>query len=235
MWSRKKFPWRKKMGFSLSGGLSSMGKAISTTAGDMIVSEQRAQLDRERLELAEKLAEGRETRRDDRQSIINSKAAQLDRDFRVDEAGKNRTHDLARDTKREEGDDRRARMTNERLAASEGAAAARFNKQMQFNIDQAEAAARDKKDQNFLNATIAANTNWREEKYTTADGEQATRLVKDVDEKIVAAALRATGRNEMAAAFAPPPSKAKAVPVTGKPKPPLGSFHTPGGADHGGD
>jgi len=212
------------MGFSLSGGLSSMGKSIANTAGDMILSEQRAELDRQRLALAESLAEGRETRRDERQSVINTKAAEADRDFRKGESVLNREHDLARDTKREAGDDRRARMANERMAASEAGQAARFTQQMEFNIKQAEEVARDKKDQTFLNTVIAANTKFIEQPYTTADGERATRLVKEVDATAAAASLRAAGKNEMANAFAPPPSKAKAPPVTGKVKPPLDSF-----------
>ena len=226
------------MGFSLSGGLSSMGKAISTTAGDMIVSEQRAQLDRERLELAEKLAEGRESRRDERQSVINAAAADKDRGFRSDQAALNREHDLTRDTKREEGDDRRARMTNARSIASDAAAAARHNEEMRFRFEEAKDRARTAEEKRILDSALASSTKKVPMTAPSANGEGTVTRYVDVTNYVEAAGkLRDTGHENLAAPlFAKPKPGAKSANVTGKPKPPLGSvadkYHT---ADHGGD
>lgn len=217
------------MGFSLSGGLSSMGKSIANTAGDMIINTQKADLDRQRLELAESLAEGRETRRDERQSVINKAAADEDRKFRKRESVLDREHEADLADKREAGDDRRTKMINDRMVSihdsSEAGADRRSQEQINARIEEAKQLAKTQAQRDALVALVAAakeatpvldkNGNVVE----SANGAPVIRYSTD-EEAIYEKLKGKPGFEEMAAVFAPPKGT-KPAPVTGKPKPPL--------------
>ncbi len=214
------------MAFSLSGGLSEMGKTIANTAGDLMLSEQRSLLERDRIRLAEQLAEGREARSDVRKGMINAAAAEKEQAFRASEGEKNRGHEVNLATMREAGDDRRAKMSNDRMAQtaaiSEAGANRRFNAEMELRVKEAKERATDKEEQRILNSVIAAATSTVEQPYTTASGATATRPVKVFNPEKAAGLLRDAGYDKLAAPFAP--KKARRVNVDGKPRPPLESF-----------
>lgn len=212
------------MPFSLSGGLSAMGKSVADTAGDMMLNTQRAELERQRLALAETLAEGRESRGREQAGMINAAAAEKEQTFRATENEKNRAKEFDLANLREEGDDRRAKMSNARIMASESATQKRFDAEMELKVKEAKERATDKAEQRVLNSVIAAATTTVEQPYTTADGEKATRPVKMFDPVKAAGILRDTGHENLAAPFFPKPKAVKATTVNGKPKPPLESF-----------
>lgn len=217
------------MGFSLSGGLSSMGKSIANTAGDMIISEQRAALDRQRLELAESLAEGRETRRDERQSVINKAAADEDRKFRKGESVLDREHEVALADKRESGDNARNDATNSRMLSihnsSEAGANTRAQAQIDARIEEAKQLAKTQLQRDILKE-LADSTKeavpvlGKDGKVLTS--ENGVPVVRYAPNRgaIYEGLKGKPGFEEMAAVFAPPKGT-KPAPVTGKPKPPL--------------
>ncbi len=214
------------MQFSLSGGLSEMGKSIANTAGDMMLTTQRAELEKQRLQLAETLAEGRESRGREQQAGINAAAADKEQTFRSGESLLNREHEDTMLDTRETGENTRAKLQRDQTLGlhnvSEANAESRFEQEMQLRVNQAQEATTDKKETQILNAAIAAGTKTIEQSYTTADGSIATRPMKVTDPDAIAKALRRGGLEDMANIFAPKP--AKKVDVTGKPKPPLASF-----------
>lgn len=222
------------MGFSLSGGLSAMGGAISKTAGIAALEIQRNNLEKDKLALAEALAEGRETRGREQAAEINKEAAGREMEFRAGESLLNRGHEAALTGIREKGENERLAIrekgetarnaaTNSRLSANEAAAQKRFDAEMKLRIDAAKKEAKDREEKRILDSAIAASTTTEEQEYTTADGERATRPVKVFNPEKAAGILRDTGHENLAAPLFPKKVKSQ---VTGKPsnRPPLGSF-----------
>lgn len=219
------------MGFNFGAGLSEMGKSIAGTAGDMILNSQRADLERQRIELAESLAEGRETRGRTQQAEINDKAATKDRDWRSGESILNRSHETELEDTRQSGANERSRLERGTQMAihadSEANANVRAQVDLAARVDQAREMAQSDREKTLLNAAVAAATQsdvLRDEKgkpLETASGSPIIR--KNLDSEKLYDLLRGNpALKDMAAIFAPKPSAAKKGNVDGKP--PLSSF-----------
>jgi len=222
------------MGFNINGGLSEMGKTIATTAGDMLLTAQRADLERQRTELAESLAEGRETRGRVQAADIADKASTKEQTWRSGEAVLTREHEDQNLSTREAGDDRRALLSaNTTLKAasmSDDAANARLDKQIAAQVDAAAKLAATDHQKTMLDAAIKNAT--RAVPVMDKDGKPAQTasgapIIRNVtDGSVVYNSLKGKpGLEDMAAIFKPP----KKAAVDGKPKPPLKSFLSGGG------
>lgn len=219
------------MGFNLGGGLAEMGKSIAQTAGDAALNMQRAELDRQRIELADSLQGARESKNRQETSLINEAAAEKDRKWRSEEAAKREAGETERFETRERNETERTKISNNRILAlhelSEKAADGRLEKQLAAARTTAMALARDKAEERIIKSAEEASKVPVEMPYITANGDKATRTVMVMDPVRVAAKLRDSGHPDLANPYDPKPvkvaPKAKPTgPVDGKP--PLSSF-----------
>lgn len=199
------------MGFNLGAGLAEMGKSIAQTAGDAAINMQRAELERQRIELADSLQGARESRARRETSLINEAAAEKERNWRSVEADKREAAEQSRFETREKNETARTAITNNRMLAlhdlSERAADGRLEKQLAAAKAEATQRAKDKAEERIIESAIKSSQRPVEMPYITAAGEKASRTVMVTDPVAVAAKLRDTGHPDLANPFDPKPVK----------------------------
>lgn len=211
------------MGFNLGAGLAEMGRSVAQTAGDAALNIQRAELDRQRIELADSLQGARESKNRQETSLINSAAAKEERDWRSTEADKREAGETSRFETRERNETERTKISNSRMLAlhdlSERAADGRLDKQLAAAKAEAGLRAKDKSEERVIESAIKSSQRPVEMPYITANGDKASRTVMVTDPIAVAAKLRDTGHPDLANPFDPKPVKQapKAAAVTAPP------------------
>lgn len=199
------------MRFNLGAGLAEMGKSIANTAGEAAINIQRAELEKERIALADSLAGARESKGRQESGMINAAAAKEERDWRSAEAEKREEGENTRFLLREKGETERTAISNSRMLAlhdlSERAADGRLDKQLAAAKAELALKVKDKTEERIVEAAVKASQRPVQMPYTTAAGEQASRTVMVTDPILVAAKLRDTGHPDLANPFDPKPVK----------------------------
>lgn len=199
------------MGFNLGAGLAKMGESIANTAGEAAINIQRAELEKERIALADSLAGARESKGRQEAGMINAAAAKEDRDWRTAEAEKREAGEQSRFETREKNETARTAITNSRMLAlhdlSERAADGRLDKQLAAAKAELALRVKDKTEERIVEAAVKASQRPVQMPYTTAAGDQASRTVMVTDPILVAAKLRDTGHPDLANPFDPKPVK----------------------------
>lgn len=208
------------MAFNLGGGLAEMGRSVAQTAGEAAINIQRAELEKERIALADSLQGARESKNRQETSLINEAAAEKERGWRSSEAEKREASENERFLAREAGETARTAISNKRMldlhALTEMAADGRLEKQLAAAKAEVALRVKDKTEERIVEAAVKASQKPVQMPYTTAAGEQASRTVMVTDPVAVAAKLRDTGHPDLANPFDPKPVKAapKAVAVS---------------------
>lgn len=211
------------MGFNLGAGLAEMGRSVAATAGDAALNIQRAELDRQRIELADSLQGARESKGRQETSLLNNAAAAEERNWRSAEADKREAAETERFNTRETNETERSRIANNRMMAlhdlTEKAADGRLDKQLTAARAEAMQRAKDKTEERIIKSAEEASKVPVEMPYITANGDKASRTVMVMDPVRVAAKLRDTGHPDLANPYDPKPIKAapKAPAVTAPP------------------
>lgn len=199
------------MAFNLGGGLAEMGRSVAQTAGEAAINIQRAELEKERIALADSLAGARDSKNRQETSLINSAAAKEEREWRSTEAAKKEAADTERFIIGQENETKRTGITNNRILSlhnsSEASADARAQKQLDFQINQAKELAKNKAQERIIESAVKASQKPVQMPYTTAAGETASRTVMVADPVAIAAKLRDTGHPDLANPFDPKPVK----------------------------
>ena len=222
------------MGFNLGAGLAEMGKSIAQTAGDAALNIQRAELDRQRIELADSLQGARESKNRQETSLLNEVAAEKDRNWRRAEAEKKEAADTERFNTREENETARTKISNDRILSlhklSEAAADGRLEKQLAAASEQAKALIKDKEDNRLLESARNAGVSPVQVEGVSASGVRMMRTVMVPDPEKIAKAL--SDRPDLAAPYVALAAKFSGKGKDGKVngRPPLASFQNLSGA-----